>query len=96
MRVGARDGRLDVPAAMRLLAGRGITRVFSEGGPSCAEVLVAHDLVDEFALATSSSRLSEPGVPAIGPGLRTALSNRFRLVQTEELGPDRLELYERA
>jgi len=37
----------------------------------------------------------EPGVPAIGPGLRTALSNRFRLVQTEELGPDRLELYER-
>jgi diaminohydroxyphosphoribosylaminopyrimidine deaminase / 5-amino-6-(5-phosphoribosylamino)uracil reductase len=64
--------------------------------PPCAEVLVAHDLVDEFALATSSSRLSEPGVPAIGPGLRTALSNRFRLVQTEELGPDRLELYERA
>src|SRR5215210_1591315 len=53
MRVGARDGRLDVPAAMRLLAGRGITRVFSEGGPRCADVLAAHDLVDEFALATS-------------------------------------------
>jgi diaminohydroxyphosphoribosylaminopyrimidine deaminase / 5-amino-6-(5-phosphoribosylamino)uracil reductase len=85
-----------VPAAMRLLAARGITRVFSEGGPSCAEVLVAHDLVDEFALATSSSRLGEPGVPAIGPRLKVALGERFRRVAAEQLGPDRLELFERA
>jgi diaminohydroxyphosphoribosylaminopyrimidine deaminase/5-amino-6-(5-phosphoribosylamino)uracil reductase len=92
----AREGRLDVAAALRLLAAEGITRVFSEGGPRCAEVLVEEDLVDEFALATSAVPLGEPGVPALGPRLSAALSERFRLVATEDLGPDRLDLYERA
>jgi diaminohydroxyphosphoribosylaminopyrimidine deaminase / 5-amino-6-(5-phosphoribosylamino)uracil reductase len=96
MRVGSRAGRLDVPEALGLLATRGLTRVFSEGGPSLGEVLMAHDLVDEFALATSSAPLGEPGVPALGPELRAALKARFRLASIEQLGPDRLERFERA
>jgi diaminohydroxyphosphoribosylaminopyrimidine deaminase / 5-amino-6-(5-phosphoribosylamino)uracil reductase len=96
MRVGARGGHLDMPEALGFLASRGITRLFSEGGPSLGEALVEHELVDEFALATSSARLGEPGARAIGPKLRTALKERFRLVASEELGPDRLELFERA
>jgi diaminohydroxyphosphoribosylaminopyrimidine deaminase/5-amino-6-(5-phosphoribosylamino)uracil reductase len=95
-RVPARDGRLDIPPALRLLAGEGITRVFSEGGPRCAEVLVQENLVDEFALATSSTPLGGPGVRALGPRFQAALAERFRLVSTEELGPDRLDVYERA
>jgi len=95
MRVRSRAGRLDVPEALGLLATRGITRVFSEGGPSLGEVLMAHDLVDEFALATSSAPLGEPGVPALGPELRAALKARFRLASIEQLGPDRLERFER-
>jgi diaminohydroxyphosphoribosylaminopyrimidine deaminase / 5-amino-6-(5-phosphoribosylamino)uracil reductase len=59
--------------------------VFSEGGPSCAEALVA-----------SARPLGEPGVPAIGPRLKAALGERFRRVAAEQLGPDRLELFERA
>jgi diaminohydroxyphosphoribosylaminopyrimidine deaminase/5-amino-6-(5-phosphoribosylamino)uracil reductase len=94
LRAPAKGGRLDVAAALRLLAAEGITRVFSEGGPRCAEVLVGEDLVDEFALATSVTPLGEPGVPALGPRLEAALDDRFRLVATEDLGPDRLDLYE--
>jgi diaminohydroxyphosphoribosylaminopyrimidine deaminase/5-amino-6-(5-phosphoribosylamino)uracil reductase len=96
LRAPAREARLDVAAALRLLAAEGITRVFSEGGPRCAEVLVEEGLVDEFALATSATPLGEPGVPALGPRLQAALADRFRLVATEDLGPDRLDLYERA
>ena len=95
LRAPAREGRLDVREALRLLAAEGITRVFSEGGPRCAEVLVEDGLVDEFALATSSTPLGEPGVPALGPRFQAALADRFRLVATEDLGPDRLDLYER-
>jgi diaminohydroxyphosphoribosylaminopyrimidine deaminase / 5-amino-6-(5-phosphoribosylamino)uracil reductase len=96
MRVGARDGRLDLAQALGLLARRGITRVFSEGGPSLGEALAEQDLVDEFALATSNAPLGEPGAPALGPKLHAALKERFRLMAAEELGPDRLELFERA
>ena len=96
IRVARAAGRIDLPEALRALAARGITRVFSEGGPSCAEALVEHGLVDEFALATSSTRLGAPGVPALGPRLRWALSEAFRRTSVEQLGPDRLELFERA
>ena len=96
MRVGVRAGHVDIPEALRLLATRGITRVFSEGGPSLGEALVDHDLVDEFALAISNAPLGEPGAPAVGPKLRAALTDGFRLAAVEQLGPDRLELFERA
>jgi diaminohydroxyphosphoribosylaminopyrimidine deaminase / 5-amino-6-(5-phosphoribosylamino)uracil reductase len=95
MRVASHDGRIDVAAALRLLGTRGITRVFSEGGPSLGEALAAEDLIDEFALATAEAPLGEAGVPAIGPLLRRALAERFRLLEMEQLGPDRLELFER-
>ena len=52
----------------------------AKADPSCAEVLVARDLLDEVvACDESSSRSGEPGVPALGPGLRAALVTRFRL-----------------
>ncbi len=95
LRVEAPGGRVDVAAALRMLAGRGVTRVFSEGGPRLGEVMMAQDLVDEFALATSAAALGEPGVPALGPRIAAALQERFKRVGEEQLGPDRLELYER-
>jgi diaminohydroxyphosphoribosylaminopyrimidine deaminase/5-amino-6-(5-phosphoribosylamino)uracil reductase len=96
IRVAGSGGRIDLPEALRALAARGITRVFSEGGPSCAEALVEHGLVDEFALATSATPLGQAGVPALGLRLRRALSEEFRRTSVEQLGPDRLELFERA
>lgn len=96
MRVEAPDGRVDLGAALRLLGARGITRVFSEGGPAMGESLIERDLVDTFALATSRTALGEPGIRALGPGLERALVEAFHHVGTEDLGADQLDIFERA
>jgi diaminohydroxyphosphoribosylaminopyrimidine deaminase/5-amino-6-(5-phosphoribosylamino)uracil reductase len=95
MRVDARFGHVHVPDALALLATRGITRVFSEGGPSLGDALAEADVVDTFALARNDRALAEEGIPALGPKLCAALSERFALSSTEELGDDRLEIFER-
>jgi diaminohydroxyphosphoribosylaminopyrimidine deaminase/5-amino-6-(5-phosphoribosylamino)uracil reductase len=96
MRVGSRDGRVDVVEALRLLGTRGVTRVFSEGGPAIGEALIEADLVDAFALATSRTELGEDGIPALGPKLAEALVERFHHIASEDLGADQLDLFERA
>ncbi|HEX2555800.1 MAG TPA: bifunctional diaminohydroxyphosphoribosylaminopyrimidine deaminase/5-amino-6-(5-phosphoribosylamino)uracil reductase RibD [Microvirga sp.] len=96
MRVGTKEGRVDVAEALRLLADRGITRVFSEGGPNLAEALIAADRVDELATATSRAALGEEGFPALGPLLSRALAERFVRVANEDLGEDELDIYERS
>ena len=86
---------VDLASALNLLGARGITRVFSEGGPRLAGSLIAADLVDDVAVLTSATALGEYGIPAIGPGLRRALEQSFEKVGTETLGPDRLDLFEK-
>lgn len=95
MRVASHRGRVDVTEALRLLGTRGITRVFSEGGPAIGEALIEADLVDIFALATSRVELGEEGVPAIGPRLAEALVDRFHHIASEDLGADQLDIFER-
>lgn len=95
MRVEASDdGSLDLAAALRLLAARGITRVFCEGGPGLADALARDDLIDEVILATAPQMLGGAGVPAIDrfSGL---LGARFRTVTVERVGADLLETFER-
>ena len=59
------DGRIDLGEALRALAARGVTRVFSEGGPGVAARLLALGLADEVALITAEKPLGRPGVPAL-------------------------------
>ena len=59
------DGHVDLHQALRALSVRGITRVFSEGGPSVAARLIALELADEVALITADKPLGRPGVPAL-------------------------------
>ena len=96
---GARGGTpagLDLRAALRALAERGITRVFCEGGPGLAEGLAEADLVDEVVLLTGGLDLAEPGLPAIGPNLSALLTGpRFTRVSSERAGPDTIDVYER-
>lgn len=80
---------------LRLLANKGISRVFCEGGPRLAEALASADLIDEIALLTGAGTLGGGGIPALGPNLSAALSGRFRHIDTEHLGPDRLDRFER-
>ena len=95
MRVARVGDRLDLREGLRLLGTRGVTRVFSEGGPSIGEALAEGDLVETFARATNCVPLGQEGVPALGPKLRAALADRFLLSSIENLGTDRLEIFEK-
>src|SRR5262245_21054 len=98
MRVASPDGRLDLAAAMKELAERGVTRLMVEGGPILAAALVASDLIDEAVLFRSPHLLGGGGIDAL-EGLRlTALTQSPHLVlrTTERLGLDRVESYTRA
>jgi diaminohydroxyphosphoribosylaminopyrimidine deaminase / 5-amino-6-(5-phosphoribosylamino)uracil reductase len=89
--------RLDVVAALRLLAGRGITRLMVEGGPTLAASLVSADLVDEALLFRSPHLIGGGGIDAL-EGLRlTALTQSPHLVSrgTARLGLDTMETFER-
>jgi diaminohydroxyphosphoribosylaminopyrimidine deaminase / 5-amino-6-(5-phosphoribosylamino)uracil reductase len=92
------EGRVDLGQALRALAARGITRVFSEGGPRVAARLIALGLADEVALITAEKPLGRPGVPALSEEARAALSDppRYRLQETLAYGPDAMRVWERA
>jgi diaminohydroxyphosphoribosylaminopyrimidine deaminase/5-amino-6-(5-phosphoribosylamino)uracil reductase len=91
-------GRLDLLAALRLLATKGITRILVEGGPIVAASMIASDLVDEVALFHASTMIGSDGIDALEGMPISALtrSQRFRSIGIESAGPDRLEKLVRA
>jgi diaminohydroxyphosphoribosylaminopyrimidine deaminase/5-amino-6-(5-phosphoribosylamino)uracil reductase len=97
LRVPALNGRLDLTAVLRSLAGRGITRVMVEAGPILSAAFVDADLVDEAALFQSPKALGE-GIDALEgtPLMALTQSPRLRLVATERIGTDTLSMYERS
>ena len=92
------DGRVDLHQVLRTLAARGITRVFSEGGPKVAARLIALKLADAIALITADKPLGRPGVAALDAEARAALldDTSYRPVETFAYGPDTMRLWERA
>ena len=90
-------GHVDLGHSLRALAARGITRVFSEGGPRVASRLIALGLADEVALITAEKPLGRPGVAALDSEARAALTDgsRYRPVETAVYGPDTMRLWER-
>ncbi len=93
-RIGAANGRLDVAAALKLLAARGITRLLVEGGPTVAAAFLAADLVDEAMLFVSPNLVGDDGIDAFNPSAEIALL-RLQQGEAEQIGPDRLEIYQR-
>jgi diaminohydroxyphosphoribosylaminopyrimidine deaminase / 5-amino-6-(5-phosphoribosylamino)uracil reductase len=91
------EGHVDLDQALRGLASRGITRVFSEGGPKVAARLIALNLADEVALITADKPLGRAGVPALDPDARAAFldGSRYRPLGTMNYGPDTMRLWER-
>ena len=94
---GDAAGHVDPGAALRLLAQRGITRVFSEGGPRVGSALIAQGLADEVVLFTALKPLGRPGVPALSRAALEALDNpaRYREAGTEQYGADAMRRLER-
>src|SRR5208282_6793688 len=90
-------GRLDLRAALGVLARRGITRVFSEGGPRIAAALIAQGLADEMLLLTSPRPLGRSGVEALSGPSRAALDDPslYRVIEQGFFGADSFIYYER-
>ena len=86
-RVEGKDGRLDLAAVLKALAGRGITRLMVEGGPTVAAAFVQADLVDEAALFRSPNPLGE-GIDAL-EGLPLTALTQVAEAETGRHGDDR-------
>jgi diaminohydroxyphosphoribosylaminopyrimidine deaminase/5-amino-6-(5-phosphoribosylamino)uracil reductase len=91
------DGRLDLRAALKILSQRGLTRVFSEGGPRVGANLIAQGLADEVLLFTGERPLGRHGVEALAEAARQKLedSSHYRQLARGLLGADRYTHYER-
>ncbi|MDT2022490.1 bifunctional diaminohydroxyphosphoribosylaminopyrimidine deaminase/5-amino-6-(5-phosphoribosylamino)uracil reductase RibD [Methylocella sp. CPCC 101449] len=90
------DGHLDLAAALHVLAGRGVTRVFSEGGPQVAGRLIGLGLADECILLTAPKPFAREGVASLSETARRELEDgrHYRLVEDGFSGVDRLRRYE--
>lgn len=98
MRVSAGpDGHLNLADALQLLGTRGLTRVFSEGGPTVAEKLALAGLLDEVIVSTSPNALGQPGILAVRPSLAVLLADPdvYRLAETRLIGHDHFEHFTR-
>jgi diaminohydroxyphosphoribosylaminopyrimidine deaminase / 5-amino-6-(5-phosphoribosylamino)uracil reductase len=85
---GDPTGRLEIRAALRVLAGEGITRLLVEGGAAVAASLVKAGVVDEVVVFEGPIDIGPGGVPA-GSGLAAVLSGgAYRRVDRTALGED--------
>jgi diaminohydroxyphosphoribosylaminopyrimidine deaminase/5-amino-6-(5-phosphoribosylamino)uracil reductase len=96
--VGTGSGGVDIEAAMRLLAERGVTRLLVEGGAKVAASLLQRGLLDEVVLFHAPVVVGPDGVRALAGGALSAIerSPRFRRVEESRLGEDRMVRYERS
>ncbi|MGB7097720.1 MAG: bifunctional diaminohydroxyphosphoribosylaminopyrimidine deaminase/5-amino-6-(5-phosphoribosylamino)uracil reductase RibD, partial [Xanthobacteraceae bacterium] len=90
------DG-LDIAAVLKVIAGRGITRLMVEGGPTIAAGFVAAELVDEAVLFHSSTIIGPDGIDALDGLPLTELTQSGVLghLATEPIGADRCDVFER-
>ena len=95
LRAAASSDRLDLAAVLKLLAGRGITRLMVEGGPTLAAALIAADLVDAAILFHSAKSLGDDGIDAFDPAASATLMQHLKRVASETVGSDRQDVYER-
>lgn len=99
---GAEHGPLwqvagDPAAMLRDLGARGLTRIFCEGGGDLAAQLLAADLVDDLVIYHAGLMLGATGRPAVGALTAGPLADhrRWRLAETQILGPDTMQLWTR-
>ena len=84
------SGHVDLVEALRLMARRGLTRVFSEGGPRVGARLIASRLADEVVLLTATKPLGRRGVPALDAPAYGVLNDpaRYREIEAAAYGAD--------
>lgn len=95
--VAEADGRIELAAALRELAARGITRVWSEGGPRIGAALIAQGLADQVILYRAPKPFGRPGLSALSADARATLADaaRYEAARTAMIGVDRRTIHER-
>ncbi len=90
-------GRVDLDAALTLLAARGLTRIFSEGGPRVAAGLIGQGLADEVIIIAAPEPLGRDGTLGLDRDTAALLvdPDHYQLVEKRMIGDDRLTRYER-
>jgi diaminohydroxyphosphoribosylaminopyrimidine deaminase/5-amino-6-(5-phosphoribosylamino)uracil reductase len=98
LQVATAGGRLDLPAILRLLSDRGITRLMVEAGPILATALLNADLIDEAAVFRAPMTIGADGIGALDGLALDALtrSPRLKSLGREAVGDDTVEMLERA
>jgi diaminohydroxyphosphoribosylaminopyrimidine deaminase/5-amino-6-(5-phosphoribosylamino)uracil reductase len=97
--IPAHAGMLDLEAAVRVLAARGINEVQTEAGPTLCGGLLQAGLVDELLLYVVPVLLGVRGKPLFGGWEASTMADRYdlQLIETRQVGPDlRLLLQPRA
>lgn len=95
LQTAGRNGRIDLPNVLKLIAARGVTRLMVEGGPTLAAELLAADLVDEAHLFRSPTHVGADGIDALDEQAAAALARQLRQVDSERVGADQHEFWER-
>jgi diaminohydroxyphosphoribosylaminopyrimidine deaminase/5-amino-6-(5-phosphoribosylamino)uracil reductase len=91
------DGRIDMPAMLLKLGGRGVTRLLVEGGAHVHASFLSGGLADRMEVFTAPIVLGgDARAAAAATGLSDlARAPRFERVATRRLGPDLLESFAR-
>lgn len=89
---GTAAPRVDMPTALRLLGGAGLTRVLAEGGAGVAASLLAAGLVDRIAWFHAPAVIGGDGLAAVQPFGVSGLDGmpRFSRTGSRVLGDDML------
>jgi diaminohydroxyphosphoribosylaminopyrimidine deaminase / 5-amino-6-(5-phosphoribosylamino)uracil reductase len=92
-----RAGHVDLAAALNMLGGQGLTRIFCEGGPHLAAALIGQKLADVVTLFQSPIQLGQPGLQALDGASRAALADGsiYRKAAQGRAGEDSFLDYER-
>ncbi|MFC0243112.1 bifunctional diaminohydroxyphosphoribosylaminopyrimidine deaminase/5-amino-6-(5-phosphoribosylamino)uracil reductase RibD [Rhodopseudomonas telluris] len=88
---------LSLPAVLRALSDRGVTRLLVEGGAQVARAIVAGRLADEIWLLRGPAPIGEGGVAALDGLPLTAITDApdWRERSSERVGDDTLAIYDR-
>ena len=91
------EGHVCLRAALAELGRRGVTRVFSEGGPGVGAKLISEGLADKVILFTGLKPLGRPGRPALDSAAYASLadSGRYREAEPVAYGPDGMRKWRR-
>jgi len=90
-------GQPDIPVVLKALADRGVTRLFSEGGPRVGSELIRTGLADEVVLFTSPRPINRQGVAVLSSKARERLEapGGYTLVSDGFSGADRMRIWRR-